>query len=178
MEGMENVRNAAADAADEFTPGQFAELDKWIAEYKGKTGSVIRALSKAQEIFGYLPREVQDKVAKGLGRPLSEVYGIVTFYSFFTIVPKGKHSVCACMGTACYVRGGKQVLDDLKKELAIEVGGTTADREFSLNSIRCMGACALAPVVRVDDDVHRQVSPKKVKDILGKYSKKIAGGAE
>jgi NADH:ubiquinone oxidoreductase subunit E len=175
---MENVHHSPEGAADEFTPEQFAELDKWIATYKGKTGSVIRALNKAQEIFGYLPREVQDRVAKGIGRPLSEVYGIVTFYSFFTVVPKGKHSVCACMGTACYVRGGQQVLDDLKKELNVEVGGTTADREFSLSSIRCMGACALAPVVRVDEEVHRQVSPKKVKELLGKYSQKIAGGAE
>ena len=175
---MENAHHIPEGAVDEFTPEQFAELDKWIATYKGKTGSVIRALNKAQEIFGYLPREVQDRVAKGLGRPLSEVYGIVTFYSFFTIVPKGKHSVCACMGTACYVRGGQQVLDDLKKELNVEVGGTTADREFSLSSIRCMGACALAPVVRVDEDVHRQVSPKKVKEILGRYSQKFAGGAE
>ncbi len=175
---MENVHHKAEGSVDEFTPEQFAELDKWIAAYRGKTGSVIRALSKAQEIFGYLPREVQGAVAKGLGRPLSEVYGIVTFYSFFTVVPKGKHSVCACMGTACYVRGGQRVLDDLKKELNVEVGGTTADREFSLGSIRCMGACALAPVVRVDEDVHRQVSPKKVKEILGKYSQKFAGGNE
>ena len=175
---MENVQNAAVGVADEFTTEQFAELDKWIAEYKGKTGSVIRALNKAQEIFGYLPREIQDKVAKGLGLPLSEVYGITTFYSFFSIVPKGKHSVCVCMGTACYVRGGQQVLDDLKKVLDIEVGGTTADREFSLDSIRCMGACALAPVVRIDEDVYRQVTPKKVKEILGKYSEQVAGGAE
>jgi NADH:ubiquinone oxidoreductase subunit E len=175
---MENVHPIPEKAADDFTPEQFAELDKWIAEYKGKTGSVIRALNKAQEIFGYLPREVQEAVAKGIGRPVSEVYGIVTFYSFFNIVPKGKHSVCACMGTACYVRGGQQVLDDLKKELNIDVGETTADREFSLGSIRCMGACALAPVVRVDEDVHRQVSPKKVKEILGKYSQKFGGGAK
>ncbi len=175
---MENVHHQPEGAADEFTPEQFAELDKWIDTYRGKTGSVIRALNKAQEIFGYLPREIQDRVAKGLGRPLSEVYGIVTFYSFFTVVPKGKHSVCACMGTACYVRGGQQVLDDLKKQLNVEVGGTTADREFSLSSIRCMGACALAPVVRVDEEVHRQVSPKKVKEILGKYSQKFSGGAE
>lgn len=175
---MENVQHIPEGAADEFTPEQFAELDTWIATYKAKTGSVIRALNKAQEIFGYLPREIQDRVAKGLGRPLSEVYGIVTFYSFFTVVPKGKHSVCACMGTACYVRGGQQVLDDLKKQLNVEVGGTTADREFSLSSIRCMGACALAPVVRVDEEVHRQVSPKKVKEILGRYSQKFAGGAE
>ncbi len=175
---MDKVQQIPSGTTDEFTPEQFAELDKWIAAYKGKTGSVIRALNKAQEIFGYLPREVQDRVAKGLDRPLSEVYGIVTFYSFFTVVPKGRHSVCACMGTACYVRGGQQVLDDLKKELNIEVGGTTADREFSLSSIRCMGACALAPVVRIDDDVHRQVTPKKVKEILGNYSQKFAGGAE
>ena len=175
---MENVQQIPEGATDEFSPEQFAELEKWITTYKGKTGSVIRALNKAQEIFGYLPREVQAAVAKGLGRPLSEVYGIVTFYSFFTIVPKGKHSVCACMGTACYVRGGQQVLDDLKKQLNVEVGGTTADREFSLGSIRCMGACALAPVVRIDEDVHRQVSPKRVKELLGKYSQKFAGGAE
>jgi NADH:ubiquinone oxidoreductase subunit E len=175
---MENVQRKPEETVDEFTPEQFAELEKWIATYRGKTGSVIRALNKAQEIFGYLPREVQAAVAKGLGRPLSEVYGIVTFYSFFTIVPKGKHSVCACMGTACYVRGGQQVLDDLKKQLNVEVGGTTADREFSLGSIRCMGACALAPVVRIDEDVHRQVSPKRVKELLGKYSQKFAGGAE
>ena len=175
---MEKVQQIPEGATDEFTPEQFAELEKWIATYRGKTGSVIRALNKAQEIFGYLPREVQAVVAKGLGRPLSEVYGIVTFYSFFTIVPKGRHSVCACMGTACYVRGGQQVLDDLKKQLNVEVGGTTADREFSLGSIRCMGACALAPVVRIDEDVHRQVSPKRVKELLGKYSQKFAGGAE
>jgi len=175
---MENVHHLPEGAADEFTPEQFAELDKWITTYKGKTGSVIRALNKAQEIFGYLPRDVQDAVAKGLGRPLSEVYGIVTFYSFFNLVPKGKHSVCACMGTACYVRGGQQVLDDLKKELNVEVGGTTVDREFSLGSVRCMGACALAPVVRIDEDVHRQVSPKKVKELLGRYSQKFAGGVE
>ena len=175
---MEKVQQIPEGATDEFTPEQFAELEKWIVMYRGKTGSVIRALNKAQEIFGYLPREVQAVVAKGLGRPLSEVYGIVTFYSFFTIVPKGKHSVCACMGTACYVRGGQQVLDDLKKQLNVEVGGTTADREFSLGSIRCMGACALAPVVRIDEDVHRQVSPKRVKELLGKYSQKFAGGAE
>jgi len=175
---MENVQNKAMGETDEFSPEQFAELDKWIAQYRDKTGSVIRALNKAQEIFGYLPREIQDRVAKGIGRPLSEVYGIVTFYSFFNVVPKGKHSICACMGTACYVRGGQHVLDDLKKELGIGVGGTTADREFSLGSVRCMGACALAPVVRVDEDVHRQVTPKKVKELLGRYSNKFAGGGE
>jgi len=140
---MENVQNKVVGVTDEFTPSNSPNSTSGLPSIRGKPGSVIRALNKAQEIFGYLPREVQAAVAKGIGRPLSEVYGIVTFYSFFNIVPKGKHSVCACMGTACYVRGGQQVVDGLKKELGIEVGETTADREFSLSSIRCMGACAL-----------------------------------
>jgi len=163
---------------DVFTKEQFDELDKWIGEYRDKSGGVIRALTKAQEIFGYLPKEVQSRVADRMNKSLSEVYGIATFYSFFNIVPKGKHTVCSCQGTACYVRGGKQVMQELKKELGTEVGGTTEDREFSLDSVRCVGACALAPVVRVNEDVYRQVSPKKLKGILAKYSDKYAGGGD
>ena len=166
-------------AGGEFTPEQFKELDKWIAEYQGKSGAVIRALTKAQEIFGYLPKEIQTKVADGMDRPLSEVYGIATFYSFFSLVPKGKHTVCTCQGTACYVRGGKQVMEELKKILEVDVGGTTEDREFSLDSVRCMGACALAPVVRIDEDVFRQVTSKKLKSLLAKYNDAYtAGGGE
>ncbi|MFA6449355.1 MAG: NAD(P)H-dependent oxidoreductase subunit E [bacterium] len=163
------------EAASEFSAEQFQELDKWIAENKSKTGAAIRALNKAQEIFGYLPREVQVRIAQGLDKTLAEIYGIATFYSFFSLVPKGKNKVCSCMGTACYVRGGKQVLDEIEKQLGIKVGGTTDDREFSLESIRCMGACALAPVVRVNEDVYRQVSPKKVLGMIRKYSDKVGG---
>lgn len=163
------------EAASEFTPEQFQELDKWIAEHKNSTGAAIRALNRAQEIFGYLPREVQARIAQGLNKTMAEVYGIATFYSFFSLVPKGKNKVCSCQGTACYVRGGKQVLDEIEKQLGITVGGTTADREFSIESIRCMGACALAPVVRVNEDVYRQVSPKKVMGMLNKYSDKVGG---
>lgn len=174
---MNSVQNAvAANPADEFTPEMFTELDRWIAEYRDKSGSAIRALNKGQEIFGYLPKEVQERIAKGLGKPLSEVYGITTFYSFFSLVPKGKHTVCSCQGTACYVRGGKLVMDELKKQLGIEVGGTTGDRMFSLDSVRCMGACALAPVLRVDEDVFRQVSPKKLREIIARYDEN--GGVE
>ncbi len=162
-------------AASEFTEKQFKELDKWLGEYRGKSGAAIRALTKAQEIFGYLPREVQVRVAEGLDKSLSEIFGITTFYSFFTLVPKGKHTICSCQGTACYVRGGKQVLDEIEKILGIKVGETTPDREFSIESIRCMGACALAPVVRIDEDVFRSVAPKKVKDMLSKYSDSIGG---
>ncbi|HOO56094.1 MAG TPA: NADH-quinone oxidoreductase subunit NuoE [bacterium] len=165
------------DEASEFSEEQFKELDAAIKELKDKSGSVIRVLSKAQEIFGYLPREVQFKIAQGLNIPLSEVYGITTFYSFFSIVPRGKHTISTCMGTACYVRGSKEVLEELTKILGIGVGETTPDREFSLESVRCMGACALAPVVRIDDDVYRQVTPKKVHSILKKYSEE-AGGEE
>ncbi|MFH1538719.1 MAG: NAD(P)H-dependent oxidoreductase subunit E [bacterium] len=165
------------ETAPEFTEEQFRELDRWIEEYRGKSGSVIRALAKAQEIFGCLPREVQSRLAKGLGIPLSEVYGIVTFYSFFSLVPRGKHTISSCQGTACYVRGGKRVLEALEKTLDVEVGETTEDREYSLESIRCMGACALAPVVRVDGDVYRRVMPKKVKSILRNYSDKCGGDA-
>jgi len=167
---------AVKSVGTEFTDEQFRELDKWVAGYKGKSGSAIRALSKAQEIFGYLPRVVQERVAKGLDIPLSEVYGITTFYSFFTLVPKGKHKVCSCQGTACYVRGGKSVLKEIQKILDVEVGGTTDDRQFSVESIRCMGACALAPVVRVDEDVYRRVAPKKLHEILRRYSEKGGGG--
>ncbi len=166
---------AVRETASEFTPEQFQELDRWIAENRGKTGAAIRALNKAQEIFGYLPREAQARIAKGLDKTLAEIYGIATFYSFFSLVPKGKNKICTCQGTACYVRGGKQVLDEFEKQLGVTVGGTTEDREFSLESIRCMGACALAPVIRVNDDVYRQVSPKKVKGILKKYSDKVGG---
>jgi NADH:ubiquinone oxidoreductase subunit E len=163
------------ETASEFTKEQFQELDRWIAEYKGKTGAAIRALNKAQEIFGYLPREVQAAIALGLDKTLAEIYGIATFYSFFSMVPKGKNKVCSCQGTACYVRGGKQVMDEISKQLAIKVGETTDDRLFSLESIRCMGACALAPVVRVNEDVYRQLSPKKVKGMLSKYSETVGG---
>ena len=164
------------EAATEFTSEQFQELDTWIAGNKTKTGAAIRALNKAQEIFGYLPREVQARIAQGLDKTLAEIYGIATFYSFFSLVPKGKNKVCSCQGTACYVRGGKQVLDEVEKQLGITVGETTTDREFSVESIRCMGACALAPVVRVNEDVYRQVSPKKVLGMLRKYSDKVGGG--
>jgi NADH:ubiquinone oxidoreductase subunit E len=133
----------------------------------------------AQGLFGYLPEEVVQRVSVGLNKPYSEVAGVITFYSFFSTRPRGKHMVRVCLGTACYVRGGKNVLDAFKKELGIDVGETTADQQFSLDVARCFGACGLAPAITVDDDVHQRVKPARIRDILAKYrGAAAAAGAE
>ena len=147
-----------------------ARLDAVIAEYRGKPGALIPVLQLAQGIFGYLPEVALKHIARELRKPYSEVAGVVGFYSFFTTVPRGKHLVRICMGTACYVRGSVQVLDAFKKELGIDIGGTTEDREFSLEIARCFGACGLAPVITVDDDVHHRVKPKRVNEIIAQYA--------
>jgi len=147
-----------------------ARLDAVIAEYRGKPGALIPVLQLAQGIFGYLPEVALKHIARELGKPYSEVAGVVGFYSFFTTVPRGKHLIRICMGTACYVRGGVQVLDAFKKELGIDIGDTTEDRQFSLEIARCFGACGLAPVITVDDDVHHRVKPKRVNAILAQYA--------
>lgn len=148
----------------------YRALDEIIAEYKGEEGALIQVLHGAQNLFGYLPEEVQEYVAKGLGVPVSEVHGVVTFYSYFTMVPRGRHTVKVCLGTACYVRGGRKVLEAIQKELGIPVAGTTEDRNFSLEVVRCIGACGLSPVMTVDDDIYRRVKPAKAADILAKYA--------
>ena len=145
-------------------------LDELIEGYQGKPGALIPVLQLAQAIFGYLPEVALKRIALGLGKPYSEVAGVVGFYSFFSTVPRGKHVIRVCLGTACYVRGGVNVLDALKKDLGIDVGGTTEDRQFSLEVGRCFGACGLAPVIMIDDDVHHRVKPKRVGTILGQYA--------
>ena len=147
-----------------------ARLDEVIAGYKDKPGALIPVLQLAQGIFGYLPEVALKHIALKLGKPYSEVAGVVGFYSFFSTVPRGKHVIRVCLGTACYVRGGVNVLDALKKDLAIDVGGTTEDRQFSLEVGRCFGACGLAPVIMIDDDVHHRVKPKRVGAILDQYA--------
>ena len=126
-------------------------------------------LQIAQGMFGYLPETALKKISLALNKPYSEVAGVVGFYSFFTTVPRGKHLVRVCLGTACYVRGGKQVLQALRTALGIEVGETTSDRLFSLDVGRCFGACGLAPVIMIDDDVHQSVKPAKIAKILDRY---------
>ena len=147
----------------------FAQLDVVINEYHTKPGGLIPALQTAQSIFGYLPETVIRRVADGFGKTVSEVAGVVTFYSFFTLHPRGKYLVRVCLGTACYVRGGKRVLDAIKHKLKIDVGETTPDRNFTLEVARCFGACGLAPAIMIDDDVHHRVKASKIELVLSKY---------
>ncbi len=130
---------------------------------------LINVLHKCQEHFGYLPAEVQEVVSQELVVPVAKIYGVITFYSFFTMTPKGKHPISICMGTACYVRGAEKVLDEFKKELGLQVGQTSEDGKFSLSSLRCVGACGLAPVVMVGDKTYGRVAPDDVRNILKEY---------
>jgi NADH-quinone oxidoreductase subunit E len=152
-----------------ITQEMWAEIDAIIDNYRGRAGSLIPVLEECQSVTGYLPIEVQDRISQGLNIPASAVYGVVTFYAFFTMVPRGRHTIKICLGTACYVRGGKANLDFLRRELAVEVKGTTTDLRFSLDSVRCLGACGMAPAMVVDDDTYAQVSKKNVLEILGQY---------
>ena len=133
-------------------------------------GELINVLHKAQSLFGYLPAELQEIIAKELNCSVAHVYGVVTFYSYFTMLPKGKHPVSICLGTACYVRGAEKVLEEFKRQLKIQVGETTPDGKFSLSCLRCVGACGLAPVVLVGEKVYGRVAPDGVADIIAEYN--------
>lgn len=158
-----------AAGLDEFTAEELSAVDATMERYRSKPGSLIPVLEIVQEALGYLPKPIQRKIALGLGVPFSEVYGVVTFYSFFTMTPRGRHTVKCCLGTACYVRGGKRILEKLSGTLEIEPGNTTADRRFSLETVRCLGACGLAPVVTADEDTFRQVKPAELPELLENY---------
>ena len=140
----------------------FKELKSYISTFEDQKSSLIIVLHKAQEIFGYIPAEVQEFIAEELEVPVAKVYGVVSFYNFFSMEPKGKYQISVCTGTACYVRGAGKVLESLEKELNIEVGGVTKDGLFSLDCLRCVGACGLAPVVIVGKEVHGKVKPTDV----------------
>ena len=151
------------------TAEQMKELLSCIEEHKNEPGALMPVLQGAQAIYGYLPTEVQKVIAEGLDIPLSEVYGVATFYSQFTLNPKGKHQISICLGTACYVKGSDKVLDAIERELHISCGECTPDRKFSIDSCRCVGACGLAPVMIVDGEVYGRLTPAEVKGILDKY---------
>lgn len=153
---------------EETDQEKYAKIEEIIKEYKGKEGSLIQILHFAQGIYGYLPLELQQFIAQKLDKPLSEVYGVTTFYSFFSVQPKGEHTIRVCLGTACYVRGGKKIVDRLKDILGIDVGCTTADGKFSLEIARCIGACGLAPAMTINDIVYKQVNPDKLHGIINK----------
>ncbi len=158
-------------SGEEFSPEQWRAVDAIIERHRLKPGVLIPVLEEIQETVGYLPEPLQRRVAKGLEVPLSQVYGVVTFYSYFTMKPRGRHEVKVCLGTACHVRGGQKLLDAVEQKLDICPGDCTADRHYSLDVVRCIGACGVAPIMVVDKDVHKQVKPAKIEEILGKYRK-------
>jgi NADH:ubiquinone oxidoreductase subunit E len=132
-------------------------------------GALIRILQSAQGLYGYLPPQVMTIISDEMKVPLSEVSGIVSFYSYFSTVPKGDHVIQVCLGTSCYVKGGQRILETLKKDYGLEPGGITSDNKFSLETVRCLGCCGLSPVVAVGEDIHRRVKPGNIKNILGSY---------
>lgn len=151
------------------TKEQEAELKAWLEENKDMPGVAMPALQKAQEIYGYLPIEVQTMVAEGLDMPLAEIYGISTFYSMFSLYPKGKYQISVCLGTACYVKGSGEIYDALQTKLGIAGGECTEDGLFSLDACRCIGACGLAPVITINDDVYGRLTVDSLDEILAKY---------
>ena len=151
------------------TPAQQAQLEKVIEAHKDQKGALMPVLQGAQEIYGYLPVEVQKMVSDGLGIPLEEIYGVATFYSQFPLVPKGQYKISVCLGTACYVKGSGVIFNKLSEKLGIASGGCTPDGRFSLDACRCIGACGLAPVLTVNDEVYGRLTVDDVDDILAKY---------
>ena len=152
------------------TPEQAAKLDAAIAAANGDRNMLMSVMQDAQEIYGYLPYEVQCRIAEGLDVPVEKVYGVATFYAQFALTPKGKYNISVCLGTACYVKGSQNVLDKICEELGIEPGECTDDTRFSLEACRCIGACGLAPVMMIHEDVYGRLTPDMVKGILAKYA--------
>ena len=145
------------------------QIKKIIEATDGQAGAPIRVLQKVQGLVGYLPAEILETISKEMRIPLSELYGITSFYSFFSMVPKGKYVIQVCLGTSCYVKGGQKILDTLHKDFGLESGGTTPDGKFSLQTVRCIGCCGLSPVMAIKEDVHRKVKPSQLKDIMSSY---------
>ncbi len=161
--------SVTAPTGDALPKEKFDELGIFIDSLETTDGALIEILHRAQKIFGYLPRDVQLFVARKLGIPGAEVYGVVSFYSYFTTKPSGKHTISVCMGTACFVRGADKILNKFKEKLGIEANETTEDGLFSFKDIRCIGACGLAPVVMIDDKVFGRVKEEEIDKILDSY---------
>jgi NADH-quinone oxidoreductase subunit E/NADP-reducing hydrogenase subunit HndA len=157
---------------EDLPPSMLHEIDRVIREYKDKPGSSIPVLQRCQSIVGYLPPRVQKIIARGLGLTPAEIHSIVSFYSFFTMKPRGDHNIRICLGTACYVKRVEEVLNKLMDSLKIDVGEVTEDKKFSIETVRCLGACGLAPVMVIDEETYGAVTPKKVPDILKEYAAK------
>ena len=162
----EPTKEKGREAIDSKTWQQIKEI---IEATEGQAGAPIRVLQKAQRLIGYLPREVLETISREMRIPLSELYGIASFYSFFSMVPKGKYVIQVCLGTACYVKGAERLIKTLKKDFGLEPRGITADNKFSLETVRCLGACGLSPVMAVGHDIHRKVRPSQLNEILNSY---------
>jgi len=176
---MQETKESGCCCCEEASEQELlARLDEVIERYRPVAGGLIPVLQIAQAIYGYLPEHVLVRIAEKLNIPYSEVAGVVSFYSFFTTVPRGKHMIRVCLGTACYVRGGNRVLEAMVKKLGIDVGQTTPDRQFTLGVARCFGACGLAPVLTVDDEVFHRVNPNKIDPILAKFREEPVEVAE
>ena len=158
-----------AGIGPDLTPDAIARIDGIIDSLKNKPGSLIPVLTGCQGVLGYLPVELQEYIGKRMNIPASDIYGVVTFYSFFTMIPKGRHTIKVCMGTACYVRGIGEILNRIRSGLNLNIGATSLDRRFSLEAVRCLGACGLAPVMVVDSITHGGVTPDNVLEILKNY---------
>jgi NADH-quinone oxidoreductase subunit E len=151
-----------------FTDALSAYIEKW----KDKDGNLIMILHRVQEEYGYIPREVALQVSRMLDVPLAKIYGVITFYHFFRLTKPGKHTISVCLGTACYLKGGQDILNELETDLGIKAGGTTDDGVFSLQSVRCIGCCGLAPVISIDDEVYGNLKKDAIPEILAKYKAK------
>ncbi len=169
MEFKKIIEPEKPSLPEEYTEDMARHLDEIIKKYKNKPGNLIPVLQETQELIGYLPPSVQRHIARGLRIPVSEVHGVVSFYSFFTMKPKGRNNIRVCLGTACYVQGAEEIVNRLCSNLGIEIGGITRDRKFSLETIRCLGACGLAPVAVVNKDTYGSIDPVKTLDILKGY---------
>ncbi len=163
------AQQPAGAGSDEITAEMYRKIDGIVDRYKDKPGSLIPVLQQAQDVCGYLPHIVQRHIAKGMKMSPSVVFGVATFYSFFTLVPRGKHVIRVCLGTACYVKRSEEILDKIKDELDLEVGEITRDRKYSLEAVRCLGACGLAPVVVIGQDTYGDMVATKVMDVIKKY---------
>jgi len=164
-----SIPATTCNCGNETNEEKYARIADVIDEYKDREGCLIQILHMAQGIYGYLPLELQQFIAEKLNKPLSEVSGVVTFYSFFSTKPRGQNTIRVCLGTACYVRGGKKIIEKLREILEVEVGETTGDGKFSLEVMRCIGACGLAPAITINDKVYKQVNPDKLRNILEQY---------
>jgi NADH-quinone oxidoreductase subunit E len=156
------------EKATELTQDLLGFIEKW----KDKSGNLIMILHRVQEEYGYIPREVALQLSRMLDVPLAKIYGVVTFYHFFRLTKPGKHTISVCIGTACYLNGGQEILKELETDLGVKVGGTTEDGIFSLQAVRCIGCCGLAPVVTIDDDVYGNLKKEQISEIVEKYKVK------